>query len=195
MKKAKQESERPPAPDGLTLPELHDRLGWFGVHVSVGALRQALRELAMEPFHRGLSRSGRGQSSYYGFPVLWTLATAYHAAYSPKTKFEHVSKLLSEMELSYDHKLTIAEFFVDDEASTPSPATRNHAVLREVYMWYVTHADDGLDLRIVVDVARDHWTEVGLDDDGIRTQLIDYKRRTLERLGVPPEVTAKLGLI
>lgn len=197
MSKIDQESSKTwVAPPGLTLPELHAGLGWFGINVTLSTLRQALRELDMEPFAKGPGRNGRGHSSYYDFSVLWALASAYHASYSPKTKFEKVRELLSRDEHQGRGKFSISEFFVDERVTPVAvrPA-RDHTWLRTVYMRYATHPDQGMDLRIVTDVAREHWVEVGLDDEGIRVRLANYKRHTLERLGVPAEVTATLDLI
>lgn|GEM_PF-4753882 len=179
--------------DGISLAEMHSALKLFGVDVTIGALRQVLRELDIEPLNMALGRSGRGRTYYYDYVVLWLLATAYHAAYGPKTKFATIGKRLKEAELSRPERFSISEHFVDENHPVPQPQ-RDHKWLRQVYLGYVTDPSEGLGLRVLTDVARKHGHETGLDDDEIKKTLLNYVRDTLTRIGVPTDAAKKVSL-
>jgi len=177
-------------PNGVTLKEMVVALAWFGVDVSFDALRQAVRALDV-PAEKGRGPGGRGNTAYYDFSVLWMLATAYQRVVAPKEKFQRIA---SEIRLSYQvvgEPFTIAHMFNDEPDDDTYAAPE---VMHEAYLAYVTHLENGLDLRVLDKVARTRWSEVGLDDDRLAGKLRHYKRLVLQRLGVPWEVASTVGL-
>lgn len=193
MKKSPEIATNGSSPAHITIGEMLARLPWFAIDVSTQALRQTLRELRIEPVSTGLGRNGRGRTAYYDFTVLWVVATAYHAAYSPKTRLAEVAKTLADLEAreTPHPRFSISEFYpsesVKDEfyPSGPAKEVRIPEQVRRAYMAFVCDERSGLDPRIVTAVAREHWADVGLADDrDLRLALRMYVAHSLVHLGV-----------
>ena len=191
MGKSSEEKAEAVAPSLVTLKEMHERLPWFEIDVSLQALRQTLRELRIEPRSTALGRSGRGRTAYYDFAALWVLATAYHAAYSPKTKLAEVAMMLANFEAGQPQAFSISEFFTPEQ---PTKVSRLPHDVHAAYLAFVCDDGVGLDLRIVTKVAREHWSDVGLDNETLAWALTRYKARVLRELGVPQEEAARVSL-
>lgn len=176
-------------PEGFTLKEIQHLLVWFGIEVSFEGLRQTARLLRV-PSTPGRGDRGRGVTAYYIVEVLWMLATAYRQVAPPKAKFESIARELLSLELHPCEPYTLEEFIED----RPIEAPRDPDAVRDAYIRFVCDDRNGLDPRVVTEVARDHWAEVGLDDERLATALKVYKIRQLERMGVPADVADKVLL-
>jgi hypothetical protein len=173
----------------LTLKEIQHGLQWFGVDVSFEGLRQTARLLRV-PSTPGRGERGRGVTAYYTVEALWMFATAYRRVASPKSKFEKIAEELSLLEGPPPEPFTL-EDFIAEESVEP---VRDLDAVRNAYVRFVCDDHTGLDPRIVTDVARSHWHEVGLDDERLETALRVYKIRQLEHMGVPSKIAEQVSL-
>lgn len=178
-----------PRPHGITLKEMVAALEWFGVHVSFDALRQTVRQLNV-PSTPGRGEGGRGATAYYDFSALWMLATAYRRVAPPKSKFESIAEELQRLEDPSSQPYTLVDFITEE----PVEPVRDMDNARVAYTKFICDPRTGLDIRVVSDVARAHWSESGLDDRRLADALSAYKRRQLELVGVPAEIAKTVTL-
>lgn len=176
-------------PDGITLKEMVHALEWFGVHVSFDGLRQTTRLLKV-PATPNRGERGRGITAYYDDGALWMLATAYRRVATPKSRFENIAAELASLEIEPCEPYSIADVFTDEPLEEP----RDLARVREAYLAFVCDEHNGLDPRVITDVARSHWAESGLDDQRLSRTLRLYKETQLLRLGVPAAVARSVSL-